>query len=104
MIFFFLENELQHPFLNKVDFAYCMDATKWFQCTASTIIKVPLAQWIARWTSNPKVLGLTPRWDDLIIFWKMNCIIHLFLSSTLLIAYMQQNGFIAQLVPLSKFH
>ena len=25
---------------------------------------VPLAQWIARWTSNPKVLGSTPRWDD----------------------------------------
>ena len=26
--------------------------------------EVPLAQWIARWTSNPKVLGSTPRWDD----------------------------------------
>ena len=25
---------------------------------------VPLAQWIARWTFNPKVLGSTPRWDD----------------------------------------
>ena len=25
---------------------------------------VPLAQWIARWTSNPKVLGSTPRWDE----------------------------------------
>ena len=75
-------------FLNKVDFAYRMDATKWFPCTASTIIKVPLAQWIARWTSNPKVLGSTPRWDDLIIFWKMNCIINLFLSLTLVIAYM----------------
>ena len=25
---------------------------------------VPLAQRIARWTSNPKVLGSTPRWDD----------------------------------------
>ena len=25
---------------------------------------VPLAQWKARWTSNPKVLGSTPRWDE----------------------------------------
>ena len=28
------------------------------------VCSVPLAQWIARWTSNPKVLGSTPRWDD----------------------------------------
>ena len=28
------------------------------------VSSVPLAQWIARWTSNPKVLGSTPRWDD----------------------------------------
>ena len=28
------------------------------------VCNVPLAQWIARWTSNPKVLGSTPRWDD----------------------------------------
>ena len=28
---------------------------------------VPLAQWIARWTSNPKVLGSTPRWDGNIL-------------------------------------
>ena len=28
------------------------------------IMTVPVAQWIARWTSNPKVLGSTPRWDD----------------------------------------
>ena len=27
-------------------------------------MKVPLAQRIARWTSNPKVLGSIPRWDD----------------------------------------
>ena len=26
--------------------------------------QVPVAQWIARWPSNPKVLGSTPRWDD----------------------------------------
>ena len=26
-------------------------------------MKVPLAQRIARWTSNPKVLGSIPRWD-----------------------------------------
>ena len=26
---------------------------------------VPLAQRIARWTSNPKVLGSIPRWDDM---------------------------------------
>ena len=29
---------------------------------------VPLAQRIARWTSNPKVLGSIPRWDDLPFF------------------------------------
>ena len=27
-------------------------------------VQVPLAQRIARWTSNPKVLGSIPRWDD----------------------------------------
>ena len=29
---------------------------------------VPLAQRIARWTSNPKVLGSIPRWDDSFFF------------------------------------
>ena len=29
---------------------------------------VPLAQRIARWTSNPKVLGSIPRWDDTNLF------------------------------------
>jgi hypothetical protein len=29
--------------------------------------QVPLAQRIARWTSNPKVLGSIPRWDDNIL-------------------------------------
>ena len=35
-------------------------------CVTPTIYYcgVPLAQRIARWTSNPKVLGSTPRWDD----------------------------------------
>ena len=28
------------------------------------LTNVPLAQRIARWTSNPKVLGSIPRWDD----------------------------------------
>ena len=32
---------------------------------------VPLAQRIARWTSNPKVLGSIPRWDDS-FFWVQN--------------------------------
>lgn len=27
-------------------------------------VPVPLAQRIARWTSNPKVLGSIPRWDE----------------------------------------
>ena len=31
--------------------------------------QVPLAQRIARWTSNPKVLGSIPRWDANIAFW-----------------------------------
>ena len=30
-------------------------------------VQVPLAQRIARWTSNPKVLGSIPRWDG--SFW-----------------------------------
>ena len=33
-----------------------------------SLLLVPLAQWIARWTSNPKVLGSTPRWDALLNF------------------------------------
>ena len=32
---------------------------------------VPLAQRIARWTSNPKVLGSIPRWDEEIFFMKI---------------------------------
>ena len=32
------------------------------QCILSAV--VPLAQRIARWTSNPKVLGSIPRWDE----------------------------------------
>ena len=28
---------------------------------------VPLAQRIARWTSNPKVLGSIPRWDEIVL-------------------------------------
>ena len=32
---------------------------------------VPLAQRIARWTSNPKVLGSIPRWDEEIFFIKI---------------------------------
>ena len=39
------------------------------------VLNVPLAQWIARWTSNPKVLGSTPRWDA----WQIN-FEHLFFS------------------------
>ena len=30
-------------------------------------ILVPVAQWIACWTSNPKVLGSDPSWDDIVI-------------------------------------
>ena len=28
------------------------------------VTSVPVAQWIARWTSNPKVPGSNPGWDD----------------------------------------
>ena len=31
---------------------------------------VPLAQRIARWTSNPKVLGSIPRWDGYLKLWQ----------------------------------
>ena len=34
---------------------------------------VPLAQWIARWTSNPKVLGSTPRWDG--TYWSVSVVV-----------------------------
>ena len=34
---------------------------------------VPLAQWIARWTSNPKVLGSTPRWDGTL--WSVSVVV-----------------------------
>ena len=34
---------------------------------------VPLAQRIARWTSNPKVLGSIPRWDVHFCLTKYNC-------------------------------
>ena len=32
--------------------------------TNTLLCGVPLAQRIARWTSNPKVLGSIPRWDE----------------------------------------
>ena len=34
---------------------------------------VPLAQWIAHWTSNPKVLGSTPRWDGTL--WSVSVVV-----------------------------
>ena len=30
----------------------------------TTISMVPIAQWIARWTSNPEVVGSNPTGDD----------------------------------------
>ena len=33
-------------------------------CCCLLAALVPLAQRIARWTSNPKVLGSIPRWDE----------------------------------------
>ena len=38
---------------------------------------VPLAQRIARWTSNPKVLGSIPRWDDLPFLFIFQLIVYL---------------------------
>ena len=38
--------------------------TQQVYCSVSTFTGVPLAQRIARWTSNPKVLGSIPRWDE----------------------------------------
>ena len=37
---------------------------------------VPVAQWIARWTSNPKAVGSNPTRDDL-LFRNCLCIINL---------------------------
>ena len=45
--------------------------------TNQRVSDVPLAQWIARWTSNPKVLGSTPRWDDgFFCFWGRSLMQH----------------------------
>ena len=41
-------------------------SSQWVSC-------VPLAQWIARWTSNPKVLGSTPRWDG--TYWSVSVVV-----------------------------
>ena len=30
-------------------------------------ITVPIAQWIARWTSNPEVVGSNPTGDDIFL-------------------------------------
>ena len=48
-------------FLGQVSTLYvCFKSYDW----GAVAITVPVAQWIARWTSNPQVLGSTPRWDD----------------------------------------
>ena len=39
-------------------------------------LTVPVAQWIARWTSNPKAVGSNPTRDDL-LFQNCMCIINL---------------------------
>ena len=46
-----------------------------FLCQSSN--HVPLAQRIARWTSNPKVLGSIPRWDDLPFLFIFQLIVYL---------------------------
>ena len=53
---------------------------------------VPLAQRIARWTSNPKVLGSIPRWDGT-TFW-----LFLFPQAFLLLALVNQ--LIGRLLPV----
>ena len=40
---------------------------------SNQVSSVPLAQWIARWTSNPKVLGSTPRWDG--TYWSVSVVV-----------------------------
>ena len=37
---------------------------------AGIVVSVPLAQWLARWTSNPKVPGSNPGWDVVLLFGK----------------------------------
>ena len=37
------------------------------------IILVPVVQWIAHWTSNTKVLGSNPSWDDIVIYLNSFC-------------------------------
>ena len=44
--------------------------------------QVPLAQRIARWTSNPKVLGSIPRWDDLFLRLFFNTVQSKFIPSS----------------------
>ena len=31
------------------------------------VLNVPIAQWIARWTSNPEVVGSNPTGDDVLL-------------------------------------
>ena len=39
-------------------------------------LTVPIAQWIARWTSNPKAVGSNPT-RDVLVFQNCLCIINL---------------------------
>ena len=61
-------------FLSIYGFAM-LDIGYLFLCQASN--HVPLAQRIARWTSNPKVLGSIPRWDDLPFLFIFQLIVYL---------------------------
>ena len=33
--------------------------------------QAPVAQWIARWTSNPKVVGSSPTWGSIFMFYHL---------------------------------
>ena len=53
-----------------LDDAFFVQSIQWSNLQKNSMLishispPVPLAQRIARWTSNPKVLGSIPRWDD----------------------------------------
>ena len=54
----------------KLVLAFCYDLEKIYSINyvlLFTVVIAPLAQWIARWTSNPEVLGSSPRWGKVFI-------------------------------------
>ena len=60
---------LRNIFFNHFSLSFFSVKNKYCRFSMKSVLHtiprhVPLAQRIARWTSNPKVLGSIPRWDE----------------------------------------